>query len=206
MITNEPHSGVFSSGSGDLDNLDGRKLLWVLTGSISTASSPFWINWMRQIPAQIALRIILTRSAQRFVTDEALSALLGYKVDIDTWEDSNAGALHVDLAEWADGIIVHPCTFDYLSRIALGRGDSPSVLAIQSTSSPVVVCPAVPPGATSQPVYSSHVEMLAERSNIYLLDPVDAFSVHTRSHNGTAPASFPNALTMMAEALRDARE
>ncbi|SDS42274.1 flavoprotein [Corynebacterium timonense] len=202
MTTNASHNSVLPGDvSFDIDSLDGRNLLWVLTGSISAASSPFWVNWVRQLDVRISLRMIITRTAQRFVSDEALTALLGNRVDIDTWEEPNVGALHVDLAQWADGIIVHPCTLDYLSRIALGRGDSPSVLAVQSTDRPIVVCPAVPPGATSQPAYRSHTAALVERPNIYLLDPVSAFSVHTHSYNGTAPAPFPNALSVLADAL-----
>lgn len=206
MTTSEPHDGVPVDPFFDLEILEGKKLLWVLTGSISTASSPFWVNWLRQLPTQISVRVILTPTAQRFVSSEALSSLLGERVDIDAWKLPETDALHVELAQWADGIIIHPCTFDYLSRIALGRGDSPSVLAIQSTGQPVVVCPAVPPGAVSQPMYRFHTAALTKRPNIDLLDPIAAFSVYTRSHDGTAPAPFPKALALLAKALREARD
>lgn len=206
MTTKKPHTGDAADQPLNVDNLNGKNLLWILTGSISTASSPFWVNWLRQLPAQFSLRVILTRTALRFVSDEALNALLGDTVGIDTWEESGAATLHVDLAQWADGIIVHPCTFDYLSRLALGRGDSPSVLAIHSTDCPIVVCPAVPPGAADKPIYLSHAAAVTDRWNIHLLDPVTAFSVHTRSHDGTAPAPFPTALATLAYALHSSRD
>lgn len=64
MTTKTPYSGATpADASFDVDSLDGRNVLWVLTGSISAASSPFWVNWLRQLQVHISLRVILTRTA-----------------------------------------------------------------------------------------------------------------------------------------------
>lgn len=188
--------------------LDGVNLLVVATGSISVAFMPYWVNWLRIVEPGASTRIVLTPTARRFVSPEALAALLGAPVEVDSWDGSpedGSGAQHVDLARWADAVLVYPCTFSYLARLALGSGDSPSMLALQSTSVPVVVCPALPPGTADGWAYPRHVAVLEERG-VTVLPPVRARSVTTGEHDAASPAPFPAAVDAVAAALRAGQE
>lgn len=190
---------------GTLD-LDGTHLLLVATGSISVAFLPYWVNWLRIVVPGASTRLVLTPTARRFVSPEALGALLGTPVEIDTWDTDPAGgtgARHVDLARWADGVLIHPCTFSYLARLATGSGDSPSMLALQSTSAPVVLCPALPPGAADGWAYARHLAALEDRG-VTVLPPVPGRSVTTGEHDAASPAAFPAAVEALSAALRGA--
>lgn len=189
----------------DLD-LDGRHLLVVATGSISVAFLPYWVNWLRVVVPGVQTRIVLTPTAARFVSREALGALLGAPVELDEWDEDPTGgrpAAHVDLARWADAVLVHPCTFSYLARLATGLGDSPSLLALQSTAAPVVLCPALPPGTAEGWAYGRHLAALEERG-VLVLPPVPARSVTTGERDAASPAPFPAAAEAVSTALRGA--
>lgn len=193
--------------SATTEELAGANLLVIATGSISAAFLPYWVNWMRAALPRTGVRLVLTPTGARFVSAEALAALLGAPVETDSWQSGeSAAAPHVDLASWADCVLVHPCTFSYLARLAQGSGDSPSMLALQSTRAPVVLCPALPPGAADGWAYRQHLAALEDRGTVTVLPPVPARSVTTRERDAGAPALFPAAVEAVALARRGARE
>jgi phosphopantothenoylcysteine decarboxylase/phosphopantothenate--cysteine ligase len=96
----------------------------------------------------LELRVAVTRNAERFVTRGALGPMSGGNALLDAWPDGPVDrALHVELAEWADTVIVHPASLHFLARLAQGLADTPVLLALQCTTAPVVLAPALPPGA-----------------------------------------------------------
>lgn len=185
-----------------LEPLRDRHLLVVASGSLTVSHLPFWVNWLRALG--IDTRIVLTRTATRFVSPRALSAGLGRTVEPDEWDtddDEGPHALHVDLSHWADAVLVHPCTFSFMARLALGAGDSPAMLALQTTRAPVVVCPAPPPGALESHAYRRHLAELSTRPGLRVLDPVPARSTTTGAMDASAPAPFPDAVLALAGML-----
>lgn len=179
-----------------------ERLLLVITGSISAADTPFWGTWLRQTYPHLDIKVLLTPSATRFVTPAAIAARLGAEVSLDRWAEDESCATHVKLWDWADGAVVHPATFDYLSRLATGRGDSPSLLALQCmTGTPIVIAPALPPGGRQSVVYEQNRGQLQERPHVKVLDPQPGFSVTTGGQDAWAPELFSTAI-MQLEALR----
>ena len=147
--------------------LGARRLLLLSTGAASAAFLPFWLNWLRDNYPDVELRCALTRSALRFVTEQSVALLTGKDVVIDDWgSEATPAAPHVELAEWADAIAVHPASADFLARLALGRCDSPVLLAMQCSTGVLGVAPSVPPGMTRNPVYQQHLRALADRPNV----------------------------------------
>lgn len=209
------HTTLGSSGASmspetaeelDLEPLRGKRLLLVVTGALSASFTPYWVNWLHSLDLGITLRIVMTRSAERFVSPVVLSALVGRPVEPDTWHEKSEGILHVDLADWADAIIVHPCTFDYMSRIATGRGDSPSALALQSTGAPTVLCPALPPGTVRGEAYESHRRSIESRRAMIVATPTVGISASTGRHDASPPMHFPIALAKLAQITKHLSE
>lgn len=180
------------------------RLLLIVTGSVSAADMPFWSTWLRTEYPDLAVRVLLTRSARRFVTAPAIAARLHCEVSPDTWEE-DAGATHVELWHWAEAALVYPCTFDYLSRLALGRGDSPGLLALQCATVPVVVAPALPPGGAQSAAYQQHVAHLRTRRNVRVVPPQPGRSSVTGRLDAWAPQLFPLAVGAV-EAVRQELE
>lgn len=178
----------------------GRRLLVVATGSPSTADLPSRLFVLRKLRPDWAVTVVLTRSATRFVTPEAVAHRSGGRVLLDEWE-TGCGARHVELAQEADAVIVHPATLDYLSRVAAGRGDSPSVLALQCTAAPVVLAPALPPGGVDGPAYRRHWTDLTARPNTAILPPAaePAISTTTGETFLGAPGDIVDALDLIEQ-------
>ncbi|WP_327190781.1 flavoprotein [Streptomyces xinghaiensis] len=178
------------------------RLLVVGTGSVAAAHLPFWAGWLRGAHPHLATRFVLTRSAERFVTREALTAIGGAPVLRDRWPDEpQESAPHVDLAQWPQAVVVHPATFHCVARLALGLADTPVLLALQCTSAPVVVAPALPPGGAESPAYAEHLRRLAGRPGVTVVPPHPGRSTTSGRREAWAPAAFPE---VVARAAREA--
>ncbi|PSJ25797.1 phosphopantothenoylcysteine decarboxylase [Streptosporangium nondiastaticum] len=169
-----------------------RRVLVVGTGALSVSFLPFWINWLQDSFPAVEKRVALTRSARRFVSPEAVAALSRSRHDVftDDWDSAPPGtAPHVELAAWADLVLVHPATVHFLSRYALGLADTPVLLALQTTRAVVGVAPALPPAAQHSPVVQGHLAALRARPGVVVAPTVPAESASTgeRDDGGAAP-------------------
>ncbi|WP_369192349.1 flavoprotein [Streptomyces sp. R08] len=154
-----------------------RNLLLVATGSISVAYLPASLTWLRLTYPQICTRVVVTRSAERFVSREALSAITGNEVYLDTWpQGSRSEALHVEWGQWAHATVVFPATYHFVARLALGLADSPALLAVQCGRGFVGIAPALPPGGWESPAMAGHVAALRRRPRTVVADPLPARS------------------------------
>lgn len=168
------------------------RLLLVCTGAVHVALLPTWATWLRASYPALDVRTVITRSAERFVSRAALTAIGGGEVLLDAWPDGpQPGALHVELAEWADAVAVYPATMNFVSRFALGITDTPVTLALQCTRAPVAIAPALPPGGQDSDAYKGHLATLETRGSVTLVPPVPGRSVTTGREDGAAPPPLP---------------
>ncbi|MEU7551675.1 flavoprotein [Streptomyces sp. NPDC044571] len=181
-----------------------RRLLYVGTGSLGVMFMPMWVHWLRAAYPELAVRTIITRSATKFVTPTALSVFAGHTPQLDSWtEEPEKSAAHVEMAEWADTVIVHPATFHFTSRLALGVADTPVLLALQCTRAPIVLAPALPPGALASAAWESHMAALERRANVHVVPPHPGVSITTGKPDAATAAPLPEVL-LAAERLRAA--
>ncbi|MEU8652761.1 flavoprotein [Streptomyces sp. NPDC048737] len=179
-----------------------RRLLLVGTGAIGVTFLPYWIKWLHMALPEVECRVVITRSAERFVTREALSALNNSVAALDEWPDEpRTTALHVEWAQWAEAVAVYPATVSFITRFALGMGDSPALLAMQCTQVPVGIAPSLPPGAIHNPVLGRHMKELQERPNVRLLPPQPGRSATTGRNDAYVPPELPGLLTLMEQSL-----
>ncbi|GFH39521.1 flavoprotein [Streptomyces pacificus] len=179
-----------------------RRLLVIGTGSVAAAHLPFWASWLKVGHPGTEVRYVLTGAATRFVTREALVAIGGCDVLVDRWSDEpEPRARHVDLAQWPDAVVVLPATLNYLARVAIGLGDSPSLLALQCTQAAIALAPALPPGGAESAAYAEHAAKLRARRNVVVVPPHPGRSTTSGRREAWAPASFPDVLAA-ADRLR----
>ncbi|MEU3347145.1 flavoprotein [Streptomyces sp. NPDC006700] len=172
-----------------------RRLLYVGTGSLGVMFMPMWSQWLRTSYPQLEVRTVITRSAEQFVTRTALTVFTGREILVDAWPDEpRPKALHVELAQWPDAVVIHPASFHFVSRLALGMADTPVLLALQCTQAPVAVAPALPPGGTDSPAYRRHIEALAERPNVVVIPPTTGRSVTTGRMEASVSAPLSEVL------------
>lgn len=191
-----------TAGSGGLPPFGGRRLLYVATGALSAAHTPFWVNWLGMSYPELEIKVALTRSAERFVTRQALAPITPGDVFTDAWpSEAAATAPHVELAEWADTVVVNPATFSFVARLATGLADTPVMLALQCTRAAVAVAPSMPPGAVDSEPFTRHAAALSARRNVVLAPPVMGLSVTTGRNDAALNAPLPDVIAAL-EALR----
>ncbi|GAA2558845.1 MULTISPECIES: flavoprotein [Streptomyces] len=182
----------------DAPLLNVRRLLFIGTGSASSVDLPGWLGWLRATHPDLETQVVLTRSAERFVTLQAVTGITGRVALRDSWpDDPTVSVRHVELAEWAEAMVVHPATLAFTARFAQGLADSPALLAVQCTRAPVGLAPALPPGGADSHAYRMHAAALEARPNVVVLPPVPGHSQTTGRMDSWAPGMLPDLLTRL---------
>ncbi|MFF8989608.1 flavoprotein [Streptomyces sp. NPDC014983] len=195
MPTVTDNSGPIGPTPG---SFSARRLLLVGTGAISVAFMPYWVKWLSLALPDVECRVVVTRSAERFVTREALSAVNTSVALLDAWPDEpRTTALHVEWAQWAEAVAVYPATVNFISRFASGIGDTPAMLALQCTKATIGIAPSLPPGAIDNPVLSRHLKEIRERPGVCVAPPEPGRSGTTGRHDAYVPPDLPTLLALM---------
>jgi phosphopantothenoylcysteine decarboxylase / phosphopantothenate---cysteine ligase len=123
-------------------SLQGRRILLIIAGGIAAYKSLDLIRRLRERGA--AVRVVMTKAAQHFITPLAAAALSAERVYTDLFsltEESEMG--HLRLAGEADLVVVAPATADLLARMASGLADDLAAAALLATNKPILVAPAM---------------------------------------------------------------
>lgn len=180
-----------------------KKLLYMLTGGIQASLAAGHVALIKERLPEVELLIGATPNALRFVTPLTLTSFGHCPVVIDDWDVIDERIHHVELADWADGIIIHPLTADYLSKLAVGAGSGPLLLALQSTSAPMVLCPGMPPGAWANPSVQDNIRSVSRRDNVTILPPVVGASARTGMVAVGACAEVGDAIRALHETFEE---
>ena len=99
-----------------------RKILLGVTGGIAAYKSPDLVRRLMEHGAEV--QVVMSRGAQQFVTPLTFQAVSGRPVRTDLWDEAAEAAMgHIELARWADEIVVAPATADFIARLAHGFAD-----------------------------------------------------------------------------------
>ncbi len=113
-----------------------------ITGGIAAYKAPEILRQLQQRGAEV--RVVLTRAATRFIGRVTLEALSRHPVVVEMFEPNvNVAVRHVEMARWADLLLVAPATAHTLARFAHGLADDFLTTLYLSTRCPVLVAPAM---------------------------------------------------------------
>ncbi|MGZ5354605.1 MAG: bifunctional phosphopantothenoylcysteine decarboxylase/phosphopantothenate--cysteine ligase CoaBC [Actinomycetota bacterium] len=140
--------------------LAGRRVLLGVTGGIAAYKACILTRLLRLHGASV--RVVMTRSAERFVGPATFAALSEHRVFTDVFEDPGR-VLHVRLAHEADVVVVAPATANVIAKLAFGIADDLLTSTLLEASAPLVVAPAMHTGMWEHPATRSNVAALAER-------------------------------------------
>ena len=122
--------------------LEGSKILVGVTGGIAAYKTPQLVRELRQAGADV--QVVMTASAAEFVTATTLQAVSGQPVRDTLWDAAAEASMgHIELARWADLILIAPATADRLSRLASGHADDLLGALCLATRSPIALAPAM---------------------------------------------------------------
>jgi phosphopantothenoylcysteine decarboxylase/phosphopantothenate--cysteine ligase len=144
-----------------------RKILLGVTGGIAAYKSPDLVR--RLIERGADVQVVMSRSAQQFVAPLTFQAVSGKPVRTDLWDESAEAAMgHIELARWADDILIAPATAEFIARLAHGfAGDLLTTIAL-ATSAPIVLAPAMNRQMWANPATQANVKLLKERGIRFL--------------------------------------
>jgi phosphopantothenoylcysteine decarboxylase / phosphopantothenate---cysteine ligase len=135
-------SGVEKQGLFMSKILAGKKIVVGVTGSIAAFKVAGWVSRLAKEEARVS--VIMTESAQQFVSPLTFSALSGEKTYCSMFDgDLNHAMTHIELAQEASLFIIAPATAQSIARLAHGMADDLLSATVLATRAPVIVCPAM---------------------------------------------------------------
>lgn len=125
-----------------MPELDGKRVLLGVTGGIAAYKSPDVVRRLRDRGAEV--QVVMTSGATRFVTPITFQAVSGRPVRDGLWDMAAEAAMgHIELARWADLVLIAPASADFLARLTAGLADDLLATVCLATSAPIAVAPAM---------------------------------------------------------------
>lgn len=122
--------------------LDGKQIVLGVSGGIAAYKAPDLVRRLRERGAEV--QVVLTRGATHFVTASTFQAVSGRPVRSDLWDEAAEAAMgHIELARWADLVLVAPATADLMARLTCGMADDLLTTLCLATEAPLVLAPAM---------------------------------------------------------------
>jgi len=151
--------------------LEGQKLLLCVGGGIAAYKSLELVRRLRDAGATV--QVAMTAGAQQFVTPLSFQALSGHPPRTTLWDSAAEQAMgHIELARWADRIVIAPATADLLARLAHGNADDLVTTLCLATTAPLTVCPAMNHRMWLHPATQANMAVLRERG-VQVIGPED---------------------------------
>lgn len=152
-----------------MSRLTNKHIIVAITGGIAAYKSAELVRLLKTAGAQV--EVVMTRGALQFITPLTLQALSGNPVHQHLLDPAaEAGMGHIQLARWADAILVAPCTAQVMARLAQGQADDLLSTLCLATKAPVLLAPAMNQGMWSDEATQANAQLLTERG-ITLLGP-----------------------------------
>lgn len=152
-----------------MPDLTNKRILLGITGGIAAYKSADLVRRLRAAGASV--RVVMTRAACEFITPLTLQALSGQPVRTDLLDPAAEAAMgHIELARWADAVLVAPASADFMAKLAHGRADDLlSTLCLASTA-PLALAPAMNQAMWTNAATQDNVSVLRARG-IHLFGP-----------------------------------
>jgi phosphopantothenoylcysteine decarboxylase / phosphopantothenate---cysteine ligase len=145
------------------------RVLLGVTGGIAAYKSPDLVR--RLIERGADVQVVMTSAAQRFVSPMTFQAVSGRPTRSDLWDNTAEAAMgHIELARWAQIVLVAPASADFLARLAGGRADDLLCTLCVATEAPIMLAPAMNRVMWANKATRANVETLIARG-VRILGP-----------------------------------
>ena len=150
-------------------HLFNRNVLLGVSGGIAAYKSAEVVRQLQEQGATV--RVIMTHGAQEFITPLTLQALSGHPVHTQLLdEQAEQGMGHIELARWADLLLIAPATADLIARLAAGRADDLLTTVSLATPAPVLLAPAMNQQMWRDQATTANIETL-QRRDVHFIGP-----------------------------------
>lgn len=146
-----------------------QRVLLGVSGGIAAYKAPDLVRRLVERGADV--QVVMTPGALEFVTANTFQAVSGRTVRTDLWDAAAEAAMgHIELARWADAVVIAPATADFIARLAHGLADDLLSTLCLATSAPITLAPAMNRLMWSNPATQANVRLLESRG-VCILGP-----------------------------------
>jgi phosphopantothenoylcysteine decarboxylase / phosphopantothenate---cysteine ligase len=148
-------------------SLTNKRILLGITGGIAAYKCAELTRLLIKAGAEV--RVGMTRAATEFITPLTMQALSGQRVHLDLLDsDAEAAMGHIELARWADLVLIAPATADFIARITLGQADDILSTIVLATSAKIAIAPAMNQAMWADDSTMTNLNVLIDRGyNIF---------------------------------------
>lgn len=144
-----------------------KKILLGISGGIAAYKSAYLVRELTRLGAEV--RVVMTQSAQEFITPLTLQALSGHEVRTELFDSQAERAMgHIELARWADYFVIAPASANCLAKMAQGIADDLLSTLYLVAEVPVVVCPAMNRSMWAHAATQANCQLLQERGVLFV--------------------------------------
>ena len=152
-----------------MQRLVNKRILLGVTGGIAAYKSADLVRRLQDAGAEV--RVVMTQGACEFITPLTMQALSGHPVHTDLLDPRAEAAMgHIELARWADLVLIAPASADFLARLAYGHGNDLLATLCLATGAPVAVAPAM-----NQQMWADHAtqknQLILQEKGIHIFGP-----------------------------------
>ncbi|MGC8501825.1 bifunctional phosphopantothenoylcysteine decarboxylase/phosphopantothenate--cysteine ligase CoaBC [Desulfurella sp.] len=146
---------------------EGKKILIGVSASVAIYKACELIRSLRKEGYEV--KVAMTKEAQGFISSILFESLSSNKVYTDVLqENSFLGISHIELANWADAIVIVPATANIIAKIAYGIADCPVSLATLASDKPKIIAPAMNTKMYENTATQENIALLKKRGFIFV--------------------------------------
>jgi phosphopantothenoylcysteine decarboxylase / phosphopantothenate---cysteine ligase len=163
LISINTKTSIMNSIASSLAN---KRILLGVTGGIAAYKSAELVRRLGDAGADV--QVVMTAAAQEFITPLTMQALSGNRVHTQLLDpDAEAGMGHIELARWADLILIAPATADFMARLAQGMANDLLTSLCLATHAPIALAPAMNQGMWLNQSTQTNLTILLQRKILF---------------------------------------
>lgn len=152
-------------------SLTNKQIVLGVTGGIAAYKSADLVRRLREAGAEV--RVVMTKNAKEFITPLTMQAVSGNPVHDDLFDlNAEAAMGHIELARWADAIVIAPATADFIARMLKGEADDLLTTLCLATPAPIAIAPAMNQGMWKNTFTQENVQALQQKK-IHVFGPAE---------------------------------
>lgn len=150
--------------------LNNKNILLGITGSIAAYKSADLVRRLREVGAHV--RVVMTENAKRFITPLTMQAVSSFPVHDDLFDlQAEAAMGHIELARWADIVLVAPATADFMARFVDGNANDLLTTICLATKAPIALAPAMNQGMWKNLLTQENLKALQQKKLVHIFGP-----------------------------------
>ena len=146
--------------------LAAKHVLLIISGGIAAYKAPEVVRRLRDAGAEV--QVVMTPAATAFITPLTLQAVSGREVRHELFDPAAEAAMgHIELARWADVIMIAPATADFLARLRLGLANDLATAVCLASGAPLLAAPAMNQQMWNHPATRENIGVLTARGVVF---------------------------------------